>query len=52
MGELRARLRARGIALAVVDSLLAATVDVHGLTLVTRNVRHVAATGSTRSPGE
>jgi predicted nucleic acid-binding protein len=44
-GELRARLRARGIALAVVDGLLAATADVHGLTLVTRNVRDVAATG-------
>jgi len=45
-GELRARLRTRGIALAVVDGLLAATADVHGLTLVTRNVRDVAATGA------
>ena len=44
-GELRARLRARGITLPVVDGLVAATADVNGLTLVTRNVRDVAATG-------
>lgn len=44
-GELRARLRSRGLALAVVDGIVAATADVHGLTLVTRNVRDVAATG-------
>jgi predicted nucleic acid-binding protein len=44
-GELRARLSSRGITLAVVDGLVAATAEVHGLTLVTRNVRDVAATG-------
>lgn len=32
-------------ALPIVDGLLAATAIVHGLTLVTRNVRDVAATG-------
>jgi predicted nucleic acid-binding protein len=31
--------------LPVVDSLLAATASVHGLTLVTRNVKHVDRTG-------
>lgn len=31
--------------LPVIDSLLAATASVHGLTLVTRNVKHVARTG-------
>lgn len=31
--------------LPVVDSLLAATASVHGLTLVTRNVKHVERTG-------
>ncbi len=31
--------------LPVVDGLLAATARVHGLTLVTRNVKHVAPTG-------
>jgi toxin FitB len=31
--------------LSTVDSLLAATAKVHGLTLVTRNVTDIAATG-------
>jgi predicted nucleic acid-binding protein len=31
--------------LPVIDSLLAATASVHGLTLATRNTRHVARTG-------
>jgi predicted nucleic acid-binding protein len=38
-GELRGQLRARGITRSTADMLIAATAQVHGLTLVTRNVR-------------
>jgi predicted nucleic acid-binding protein len=38
-GELRGRLRAKGITRASADMFIAATAQVHGLTLVTRNVR-------------
>ena len=38
-GELRGQLRARGITRSSADMLIAATAQVHGLTLVTRNVR-------------
>jgi toxin FitB len=39
-GELTARRERSGRPLAVVDGLLAATCIVHGLALVTRNIRH------------
>ncbi len=35
-----------GRSLPVIDTLIAATAIVHGLTLVTRNTRDVAATGA------
>ncbi len=38
-GELRGRFRSRGLARSQADMLIAATAQVHGLTLVTRNVR-------------
>ncbi len=38
-GELRGRLRSRGLARSQADMLIAATAQLHGLTLVTRNVR-------------
>ena len=38
-GEMRGRFRAKGIARSMSDMLIAATAHVHGLTLVTRNVR-------------
>lgn len=44
-GEFSAAGRQRGKPLPVVDGLLAATADVHGLTLVTRNIRHFADVG-------
>lgn len=39
-GELSARLRRQGREIGVVDTLLAATAQAHGLVLVTRNLRH------------
>ncbi len=39
-GQLRGRLQARGQSRSQADMLIAATAKVHGLTLVTRNVRH------------
>jgi predicted nucleic acid-binding protein len=44
IAEAWARLSVRG-PLPLIDRLLAATVQVHGLTLVTRNVADVARTG-------
>ena len=44
-GELSARARDRGLALPVVDGLIAATALVHGLTVVTRNARGFVDTG-------
>lgn len=38
-------LRAAGAVIGVVDELIAATALAHGLTLVTRNVRHFEPTG-------
>lgn len=38
-GELRAQLQARGQARSQADMLIAATAQLHGLTIVTRNVR-------------
>lgn len=38
-GELRGQLAARGIICHQADMLIAATADVHGLSLVTRNIR-------------
>jgi predicted nucleic acid-binding protein len=38
-GTVRARALAAGRPMSVMDSLIAATADVHGLTLVTRNIR-------------
>jgi predicted nucleic acid-binding protein len=42
-GHLAARARQRGIAVAVVDGVIAATALEHGLTLVTRNVKDFAS---------
>ncbi|MEJ7900857.1 MAG: type II toxin-antitoxin system VapC family toxin [Thermomicrobiales bacterium] len=44
-GELSAHARDHGVALPVVDGLIAATALVHGLTVVTRNVRDFVDTG-------
>jgi predicted nucleic acid-binding protein len=44
-GRLTARAEAAGRRLAVTDGLLAATALHHNLTMVTRNIRDVAATG-------
>jgi len=44
-GDLSGALRARGIALPVIDGLLAATALHHNLTFTTRNTNDVAATG-------
>lgn len=44
-GQLSALTSARSANLAVIDGLLAATATEHGLTLVTRNTRDVAAKG-------
>jgi predicted nucleic acid-binding protein len=44
-GELSARLRRIGRDLPLADQLLAATALTHGLTVVTRNVRHFEPTG-------
>jgi len=44
-GGLTARAEAAGRRLAVIDGLLAATALHHNLTMVTRNTKHVAATG-------
>lgn len=44
-GELSARAQQEGRPLPVLDGLMAATANVHGLTVVTRNVVHFQATG-------
>ncbi len=44
-GGLRARLAARGLSIAPLDGFLAATAEVAGLTLVTRNTKHFRAWG-------
>jgi predicted nucleic acid-binding protein len=44
-GHLAAAARQRGIAVAVVDGVIAATALEHGLTLVTRNVKDFASLG-------
>jgi predicted nucleic acid-binding protein len=44
-GHLAATAKQRGIAVAVVDGVIAATALEHGLTLVTRNVRDFAGLG-------
>lgn len=44
-GSLRGMLRARGMQRTQADMLIAATAAVHGLTLVTRNVRDFEGTG-------
>ena len=44
-GDLMAQSRRSGVALSVMDGLLAATALAHGLTLVTRNVKDLAAFG-------
>jgi predicted nucleic acid-binding protein len=44
-GHLAAATKQRGIAIAVVDGVIAATALEHGLTMVTRNVRDFAGVG-------
>ena len=44
-GVLRGRLQARGVTRESADTLIAATAEVHQLTLVTRNVRHFEGCG-------
>ena len=44
-GKLVGRLRLEGVSLPVIDSQIAATAIHHGMTLVTRNVRDMQATG-------
>lgn len=44
-GEFTARARDRGRPLPVTDGLIAATAQVHGLTVITRNVKDFADTG-------
>ncbi len=44
-GALVARMEAKGKPIAAIDSLIAATAEESGITLVTRNVRHFEATG-------
>ena len=46
-GELVGRLQLKGVSLPVIDSQIAATAIQHGMTLVTRNVRDMQATGAT-----
>ncbi len=43
--ELLADLRKRGVSMPIKDSMIAATALVHGLTVVTRNERDLAAAG-------
>jgi len=45
-GELTARTQAQGVRVPVGDGLIAATALRRGLTVVTRNTRHVAASGA------
>lgn len=45
-GIVSARAKARGVAVPVVDGLIAATALVHGLTVVTRNVPDIQSTGA------
>jgi len=44
-GELVGRLQLQGVSLPVIDSQIAATAIHHGMTLVTRNMRDMQATG-------
>jgi toxin FitB len=44
-GEVTARARKQGVTIPAVDGLLAATALRHGLHFMTRNTKHVAATG-------
>lgn len=44
-GELQARITRKGRAIGPMDGLIAATAEVHGLTVVTRNTRHFEAAG-------
>ena len=46
-GVMTAQQQARGFEFSVMDGFLAATAKVHGLTLVTRNVRDSRCSGST-----
>ena len=45
-GKLVGRLQLEGVSLPVIDSQIAATAICHGMTLVTRNVRDMQATGA------
>ncbi len=45
-GEVTGRAKLQGITIPIVDGLLAATALHHGLYIMTRNVRHMAATGA------
>lgn len=44
-GVLRARLAARGRSISPIDAFVAATAEVHGMVVVTRNVKHFEAWG-------
>jgi predicted nucleic acid-binding protein len=44
-GELTGRLRTRGVQLAIIDGLIAATAIQHGMHVVTRNVKDFEPTG-------
>jgi toxin FitB len=44
-GTLTATLRRKSLPMSIVDSLIAATAMVHGLTIVTRNAKHFAPSG-------
>lgn len=44
-GSMRCQAREKGVALPVIDGLLAATAEAHRLVLVTRNTKDMAATG-------
>lgn len=45
-GDLTARAQSRGVVISAADGLIAATALRHGLTVVTRNLRHFNSTGA------
>jgi len=44
-GEIQARTRRKGRPIGPMDGLIAATAEIHGMTVVTRNTRHFEALG-------
>lgn len=44
-GRVMARSQVRGVVMATMDAFFAATAEIHGMTLVTRNVNHFRAVG-------